>query len=261
MPKKMKKDSLYYQIQEEIKEDIQNLKLKEGDKIMSESEICNHYGVSRITAKRALNDLEEEGYIKRIPGKGSFVNFHILEMHMTKCYSYTEEMIVRGKETTSQTLEGRIVKVEETPYFREIQKRTFWDNSEKVYYIKRIRYVDGLPAAISETCIPLYIFSQEEQEKLKNYSYNKINYMIYTKVKERQAMSKRAIEDITAVNLEEKDAKLLGISRDVPVIRTDRTVFTDESVLEYIVYHNLNLTYRYHMEFANTDAPLRKRNE
>lgn len=258
MPKKMKKDALYYQIQEEIKEDIQTLKLKEGDRIMSESQICEHYGVSRITAKRALNDLVEEGYIKRIPGKGSFVNFHILEMHMTKCYSFTEEMIMRGKEASSKTVEGRIVKIKDVPYYREISKRTFWEGDEKIYYIKRIRYVDGQAAAISETCIPLYIFSVEEQEKMKNYSYDKINYMIYTKMKERQAMLKRAVEEVTAVSLSEADAKLLGIPREKPVIRTDRTVFTDESVLEYTIYYNLNLTNRYHMEFANMDEPLRK---
>ncbi len=257
MPKKSKKDSLYYQIQEDIKDDIQNLKLKEGEKIMSETQICEFYNVSRITAKRALNELVKEGYIKRIPGKGSFVNFHILEMHMKKCYSFTEEMITHGHEVSSKTIKGEIQSIENTEYYDVISKKTFWHGDEKVYHIMRIRYVDQYPTAISETFIPLYIFSEEEREKMKNYSYNKINHMIYTKVRERQGMVKRAIEDIKAVCLEEDMAQLLQLNKSEPVIRTDRIAYMDEDVLEYTIYYQKNIVNRYQMEFANTEVPLR----
>jgi DNA-binding LacI/PurR family transcriptional regulator len=47
--------------------------LKPGDRVLSEKELCNKFSVSRITAKKALEMLNEQGIIVRYPGKGSFV--------------------------------------------------------------------------------------------------------------------------------------------------------------------------------------------
>lgn len=254
MSKTTKTKALYHQIEQDIKEDIKNLTLKEGQRIMSETEICEQYGVSRITAIRALNNLAEQGYINRVAGKGSYVNFHTLEMHLTKCYSFTEETSARGQIPASETLEGKIVRISETSYCNEIQRTTFWSGEEKVYYIKRLRKVNGKPVAISESFIPMYIFTESEHEKMKKYSYDSINRMIYSKAKSRNKMSKRAMEEIKAVFLGKEDAKLLNITEEIPVLRTVRTTFTDDSVLEYNVFYNVNVSYQYQMEFANIDS-------
>lgn len=64
---------LYQVIYEELLTKIKNFEYKEGSKLPSESELCHLHNVSRITAKRALNELEARGYIRRIKGKGNFV--------------------------------------------------------------------------------------------------------------------------------------------------------------------------------------------
>lgn len=70
----MKKEQFYYdKIFSDIKHDIQNGKLKIGDKIPTEFEITNKYNVSRVTAQKALNKLAECGYIIRKRRSGSFV--------------------------------------------------------------------------------------------------------------------------------------------------------------------------------------------
>lgn len=65
---------LYKQIQNRIKEQIQTRVLRPGDQVFSEKDICEHYRVSQITAKNALNGLAEEGVVTRIKGKGTFVS-------------------------------------------------------------------------------------------------------------------------------------------------------------------------------------------
>lgn len=65
---------LYQQIEDAFTEQIRNGLLRDGDRIPSESEIVESFHVSLITAKRALNGLAENGYARRIQGKGTFVS-------------------------------------------------------------------------------------------------------------------------------------------------------------------------------------------
>ncbi|UKS28313.1 GntR family transcriptional regulator [Paenibacillus sp. HWE-109] len=64
---------LYLQIQEHFKNRIMASDLKENDRIPSEKELMEFYGVSRITVANALGELAKTGWIHRIPGRGSFV--------------------------------------------------------------------------------------------------------------------------------------------------------------------------------------------
>jgi DNA-binding LacI/PurR family transcriptional regulator len=64
----------YKHIYNYLLEEISEGKLSAGDKVLSEKELCAKFGVSRITSKKALEMLNEQGLIFRIPGKGSFVS-------------------------------------------------------------------------------------------------------------------------------------------------------------------------------------------
>jgi GntR family transcriptional regulator of arabinose operon len=64
---------LYIQIQEHFKEQIRAMKLKPNDRIPTEKELMKQFGVSRITVANALAELAKDGWIYRIPGRGSFV--------------------------------------------------------------------------------------------------------------------------------------------------------------------------------------------
>jgi DNA-binding LacI/PurR family transcriptional regulator len=68
---------LYQKISDDLKEQIASQKIKVGDKLPTEMELSDAYNVSRITAKRALNDLEQIGLITRSRGKGSFVKHNL----------------------------------------------------------------------------------------------------------------------------------------------------------------------------------------
>ncbi|MDU5950378.1 MAG: GntR family transcriptional regulator, partial [Paenibacillus macerans] len=71
---------LYMQIQQHFKDLIQQGQLKENDKIPSEKELMEQFDVSRITVANALTQLAKDGWIYRIPGRGSFVGENINEL-------------------------------------------------------------------------------------------------------------------------------------------------------------------------------------
>lgn len=70
----MQKGFLYQKIYEDLLGDISTGVYAGGKRLPSEKELAERYQVSRITSKKALEMLEENGYITRAPGRGSFVN-------------------------------------------------------------------------------------------------------------------------------------------------------------------------------------------
>lgn len=66
---------IYAQIREQIKEQVLSGMIKEGESLPSIRALAKEVGVSVITTTRAYKDLEEEGYIASVPGKGSVILF------------------------------------------------------------------------------------------------------------------------------------------------------------------------------------------
>ena len=71
---------IFIQIKNTIKEDICNDELLEGEALPSVRVLANDLKISFLTVKRAYDELEQEGFIKTIPGKGSFVAPKNLEL-------------------------------------------------------------------------------------------------------------------------------------------------------------------------------------
>ena len=66
--------SLFKRIESDLRQRILSNELAPGEKLPSESEMINIFGVSRITVRQALSDLQAAGLIEKINGKGSFVS-------------------------------------------------------------------------------------------------------------------------------------------------------------------------------------------
>ena len=64
---------LYEQLKMALRERIESQIFEPGERMLSEVELCDKYGVSRITVRRAVDELVEEGYLERRQGKGTFV--------------------------------------------------------------------------------------------------------------------------------------------------------------------------------------------
>ena len=92
---------LYEQIESQIKNQIINLTLKPGEALPSIRTLAKELKVSIITTKRSYEELEKEGFIKTVVGKGTFVaesnNERLKEVVMFEIENKLEESIVSAK--------------------------------------------------------------------------------------------------------------------------------------------------------------------
>ena len=84
--------ALYYQVREDLLHKIQSGQWGPDFKMPPERELCETYGVSRITVRKALDDLQNEGYLDRVQGKGTFVRRATMEKKLSKFYSFGDEL-------------------------------------------------------------------------------------------------------------------------------------------------------------------------
>src|SRR5580693_6030467 len=100
----------YKRIQSVILKRITAGELKQGDAVESERELAKIHGVSLMTARHALTDLEREGVVVRQRGAGTFVAPP--KIHFNKLMSYTEEMSGRGLDVSSKLLSLSVIDTE-----------------------------------------------------------------------------------------------------------------------------------------------------
>ncbi|MFA5650535.1 MAG: GntR family transcriptional regulator [Proteiniphilum sp.] len=94
----MKRASIYKRISNGIIKQIKSGELTPGNKVPSENELINRYNISNTTARKTLSNLEEQGWVIRIKGKGTFVTNRSKEMHLTRILGSFEAMKERFRD-------------------------------------------------------------------------------------------------------------------------------------------------------------------
>ena len=134
---------LYYQVKESLLEKIKSNQFKVGDLIPSESELQEEYNVSRITIRRAIQELVQEGHLYTRQGRGTFVSKPKVSQELNLITSWAETMAAMGMRPETKRIE----------YFEEpapvnIARLLDIPIGDKVYRIERLRYADGEPTCI-----------------------------------------------------------------------------------------------------------------
>ena len=154
---------LYYQLKEELKKAIDQGELKPGDKISSERDLEEKYAVSRMTARRALVELENEGYVIREQGRGTFVNNSKYSQHLFHLTGFTEESEDQNLKPGAHVLEQKMVNNEAISAKMGIP-------SEPLVLIRRVRTINNEPVALEESYIRASLCPGLENVNLNNTS-------------------------------------------------------------------------------------------
>ncbi len=102
---------IYFLISQEIIEKIKKKELKPGEKIISENEIIRNYNVSNTTARKVLQEVENQGYAQKIKGLGTFVKERArASRSATKVLSFTKNMLQLGFKPRTKLLQCQVVK-------------------------------------------------------------------------------------------------------------------------------------------------------
>lgn len=206
--------ALYIQIKELYKEQILNGQIKHGERLDSEAQIQKLFGVSRITARQAILDLEREGLVNRGRGRGTFV---IWQSPKQKEEAYEDEhwRIHPCKKKQGELVFQQIVR-EYPP--EEIIGEFNLPEEQMMYCQVQIFGSDNIPLSFSKTW---YAGSEKVQEKEGPVSRSEIHQRLLNHVNENQ---RHYEESLRAMIPDQEVRAALRISDEVPVLcRTRKT--------------------------------------
>ncbi len=103
---------LYEQIKDTLRARVLDGSYPPHSRMPSESELCAMYGVSRITVRQALGDLQKEGLVFRLHGKGTFVSKPKAFQNVASLQGFAEAMSSMGYEIVNQLRSFGIVKAD-----------------------------------------------------------------------------------------------------------------------------------------------------
>lgn len=233
---KVSRIPLYYQLIDIILEMIEKGNLKPDDKLPSERELCDTYDISRSTVRQAIQELEKDGYIYRIHGKGTFVSSEIYKQDLLRFYSFTEEMKRIGKTPSSKVLSFDIIGCNE-----KLSRKMNLNLGDRVYSVTRLRLADGEPMMLETSFLPYDRFPNLTKEQLeKNAMYD-----IFTK--EYKVIFTEAEEIFQAVTTREEEAILLKYSVGLPSMMVERITYENGNIIEYTKGISKGDKFKYHV--------------
>lgn len=160
---------LYFQIASQLRESIKNGRFAPREKLPSENELADKYNVSRVTIRRALNELERQNYIYREQGKGSFVSPNQV-MGKFGFGGFTERVLKMGFTPSSRILEFRPVKTLPAELAQLLQVDENSEAEGPFALLKRVRYIDDDPVALEQVYLPLRMYPGIENLDLTDKS-------------------------------------------------------------------------------------------
>ena len=153
--------SLYARIREELRERIVSGAWQPNDALPSERDLMAQYGVSRITVRQALGDLQKESLIFKLAGKGAFVAQTRPFQELGRLQGFAEAMEARGHETYN-----RVVAIEHGAASDLVASRLGLVPGAPVTELKRVRYLDRQPVSLDITWVPRALGERLAREDL-----------------------------------------------------------------------------------------------
>ena len=153
--------SLYARIREELRALIVSGEWQPNDPLPSERDLMAQYGVSRITVRQALGDLQKESLIFKLAGKGAYVAQTRPFQELGRLQGFAEAMEARGHETYN-----RVLAIGHGPASELVASRLGLAPGAPVTELKRVRYLDRQPVSLDITWVPRAIGERLEREDL-----------------------------------------------------------------------------------------------
>ncbi|BDR60069.1 GntR family transcriptional regulator [Lactobacillus xylocopicola] len=199
--------SLYFQVMEQIRQNIITGKYPVNSKLPNEFELSEQFNVSRVTLRKAIKGLTDDGLVEKIQGVGTFVRKprkvkRIISSSHAESFSQTA--LNEGFKASAKVIESKEIK---TPNkLKELFK------TSKTLFIERVHLVDEEPIMLERNYFPLPRFAELEKADLSK--------SLYEALKKRYQIKKLTADDmIISVSLANQDeAKQLKKSIGFPLL-------------------------------------------
>jgi len=229
--------SLQYQLKTELYEKINTGVWPEGFKIPSENELCEEYGISRITVREALKEMVQAGYLVRKQGKGTYVSKPAVEQSLTSSYSLSADLEQKGQVSEFILLSFKIIESKPSSV-------ALFDipESEKLYEIIRLRTVDNNAYAWEKAIVPTRYMPDATSKEIKEFG-------LYPTIEKYSGLYPiEAEEKIEAVICPDAICREMGLPLKSPVMKVKRNTKSQSGYIEkcesYIFGQRLNVLHK-----------------
>lgn len=220
----------YEEIAEDLRAKILNGKYNPNEQLPLEKEMCEYYGVSRITIKKAVDELVAQGLVIKRRGSGTFVkaldNEDVQELSLAKQFEGFSET------NKDKRVASKVIKFEVIHPTEEIATKLKITCDDFVYYIIRARYADDEPYVIEYTYMPISLIAGIKNEVLLNSIYTYIQKKLKLKIKSAHRI-------IRAILPNELEQEWLKIDGNFPILEVEQVGFLDNGQpFEYSKSHH-----------------------
>ncbi|WP_206245508.1 GntR family transcriptional regulator [Novosphingobium terrae] len=214
----------YIRLQNLIRQAVDDHRLAVGEALPSERDLCESYNLSRVTIRKAIDGLVEDGLLERRQGAGTFVSMKTpampgrVEKNFSMLSSFSEDMLSRGRKPGNAWIdraEGAVNPEEALALGLSPRSR--------VYRFQRIRYADGQPMALEQATVPGWGLS----------SIDAVDTSLYDALDHAGNRPVRALQRVRAIGFGEEQAGLLEVAVGDPCLFIERRAFlTDGRAIE-----------------------------
>jgi GntR family transcriptional regulator len=153
---------LYSRVETVLANEIADGALKVGEQLPTEDSLIARFDVSRITVRRAIQNLVNRGLVEIRRGKGTFVAAPKITQKLTELSGFVEDMRAVGRKPTARVISKEIVTADTT-----VAAQLELTKGQRVVRIRRVRLADGVPISFDETFLPLQIGKKIMTHNLK----------------------------------------------------------------------------------------------
>lgn len=211
---------LYLQLARYLRGLIVGGTLAHRDALPSERELAERFAVSRVTVRKALRELSDEGLLDQVQGAGTFVNRapHV-EQRLSTLTSFSEDMASRGLTAGSVWLQ-RTVSIATPAEALALGLSP----GATVSRLIRLRTANGAPMALEQAAIPTRFLPDAA-----------VDGSVYEELRRRGFSPYRALQRLTAVRLTAEQAAQLNVPEGAAALYFERrTMLEDGTPLEFV---------------------------
>jgi len=234
----------YLQLRQALEAAIADGSLRPGQALPSERDLAQRLGLSRMTVRRAFEELEQLGLVQQRQGSGTYVRGRALEQVLDRVLGFTDEARILGLHPGARLLEA-----ERRPADRDVAAALQLVPGTELLRVTRLRSADGAPLAVQAAHLaPRFVGLSLEALERSGSLYG----CLHEQFGIRPA---RAHQSVGARLPTKHECALLEIARDVPVLDQERTTYgVDGRPFEFVRSAYRGDRYRMALDLRAGDA-------
>ncbi|WP_406915359.1 GntR family transcriptional regulator [Enterobacter quasiroggenkampii] len=218
----MSNKPMYRQIADALREKISAGELKPGDALPTESSLQEAFNVSRVTVRQALKLLTEEQIVESIQGSGTYVKEERVNYDIYQLTGFYEKLADRNVDTHSEVSIFEVLKAD-----AKLAEKLNLSHDDKVWHVKRVRFIKQKPVNLEETWMPLALFPDLTWEVMENSKYHYVEQI-------KKLVIDRSEQELVPIMPSEEAIAALSLDPAKPILeKVSRGFLKDGRVFEY----------------------------